>query len=66
MFILVCTIGTIISTSQVGRSRSCLQAKKSKMLSVMHEVQTKLGGELLDEYQKPISDTHLNKVYDAL
>ena len=38
----------------------------SKMLSVMHEVQTKLGGELLDEYQKPISDTHLNKVYDTL
>ena len=36
------------------------------MLSVMHEVQTKLGGELLDEDHKPISDTHLNKVYDAL
>jgi FtsZ-interacting cell division protein ZipA len=38
----------------------------SKMLSVMHEVQTKLGGELLDEHKAPISDTHLNKVYDAL
>ena len=38
----------------------------SKMLGVMHEVQTKLGGELLDEHKEPISDTHLNKVYDAL